>query len=198
MMSQTAPVNETHQSPGEISSGVRDNAFVSVYNDGDISEYLYITPAFASGFLPLEPQDDKQAHPIHIHQSKVRPAETFNTGTTPPPAATVEKKAPEQQNPPKPAMKNTPQQQANSMAKAVNRERRPSFIEVSTPTTHEHEQHKTHHIHRRHSSESHVPMSWWPENEETARHEWVERDGTSADEEEDVIEEEVWTDAFYE
>ena len=41
-------------------------------------------------------------------------------------------------------------------------------------------------------------MNWWPENEETAQHKWVERDGTSADEEEDFIEEEIWGGAFYE
>jgi len=37
-------------------------------------------------------------------------------------------------------------------------------------------------------------LSWWPESETIAQHEWVEQ----GEEEEDVIEEEVWSDAFYE
>lgn len=73
-------------------------------------------------------------------------------------------------------------------------ERRPSFIEVSTPSEHKEQQNGPH---RRHSSGSHVAMSWWPEDEMTAQHVWVEKDHTSADEEEDMLEDCLWTDAFY-
>jgi len=186
MMSQTTPVTKTHHQEEEVTFVGKGAAFVSVYNDGDISEYLYTTPAFASGFLPLEPEEGKQhATPVNIKPTR-RPTETFNTGTTPPSTAAAEKNATGLPTPVKSAMK-TPQ-----AAKVV--ERRPSFIEVTTPHVHhahEHEhEHKPHDEHRRHSSESHLPMGWWPQPEEKAKHEWEEED--EADEEEDVIEE-----AFY-
>ncbi|KEF59239.1 uncharacterized protein A1O9_04083 [Exophiala aquamarina CBS 119918] len=73
-------------------------------------------------------------------------------------------------------------------------ERRPSFIEYPTPSEHKgHSQGQ----HRRHSSENHPTMSWWPENEMIAQHVWVEKDQPSADEEEDMLEDCLWTDAFY-
>jgi len=183
-MSQTTPVTKTHHQEEEVTFVGKGAAFVSVYNDGDISEYLYTTPAFASGFLPLEPEEGKQhATPVNIKPTR-RPTETFNTGTTPPSTAAAEKTATDLPTSVKSAMK------TQKAAKVV--ERRPSFIEVTMPHvhhTHEHE-HKAHDEHRRHSSESHLPMGWWPQPEEKAKHEWEEED--EADEEEDVIEE-----AFY-
>lgn len=171
------------------SYGNKDNAYVSVYNDGDITELLFKESAFASGFLPLEPEDTK---PTPITIPKRRLAAHFNTGTTPPPrrfelqtAAKPEKAA---QTPLKSNMTAAPERK--TVSKEV--ERRPSFIEVSTPS-----EHKEHHGRRRHSSEGHVAMSWWPEDEQIAQHVWVEKDQTSADEEEDILEDCMWTDAFY-
>ncbi|EXJ81118.1 hypothetical protein A1O3_07406 [Capronia epimyces CBS 606.96] len=185
-MSQTAPPTETHKPGEERPAGMKDNAFVAFYNDYDLSELLYRNPVFESGFLPLDPEDEQQAH----SHAKVRPAETSNTGTTPPPAA-----AGKQAAQPKSAMKTAPQ----SSNKTRGVERRPSFIEVSMPKMHEHElAHHGPHARRRHSSESHVPMSWWPEDEMLAQIKWVERDCGSADEEEDLVEEEMWVDTFYE
>lgn len=189
-MSQTAqPAAHQHKEVESLTSGIKDNAFVSVYNDGDITELLYKESAFASGFLPLEPEDTK---PTPISIPKRRLAEHFNTGTTPPPRGFEPKKAtnPEKaaQTPIKSSMRAAPQ--PKTPTKEV--ERRPSFIEVSTPS-----EHKEHHGHRRHSSEGHVTMSWWPEDDMVAQHVWVEKDQTSADEEEDILEDCMWTDAFY-
>jgi len=188
MMSQAAPITETPRPEAEAAFMAKDAAFVSVYNDGDISEYLYTTPAFASGFLPLEPEDEKQhAHATAVNIKSTRhPTETFNTGTSP--TSTTEKQVTALPTPVKSAMKT----QTRPAAKAV--ERRPSFIEVTLPHAHhghEHEhEHKAHHEQRRHSSESHLPMNWWPEPEDKTKHEWEDED--VADEEEDVMEE-----AFY-
>ena len=149
-----------------MASEIKDRAFVSLYNDTDISEYLYKQPAFQNGFLPLEPE----------------PAQTKSNNTETTPATTKTTAA---ATPLKPALKSS----SSTPAKAV--ERRPSFIEVSIPHSHQHEN-KHQHRERRHSSETHLPMSWWPETENVAEHTWVEQDQVSADEEEDVIEE-----AFY-
>ncbi|EXJ90652.1 hypothetical protein A1O1_03756 [Capronia coronata CBS 617.96] len=192
MMSQTAPT-ATHPTSQQAPSSIKDNAFVAFYNDYDISELLYKQPAFESGFLPLEPEDDRQAH----SHARVRPSEqTSNTAsTTPPPAAGAvgDRSA---------ALKKTaPQQQQGAASKARAVERRPSFIEVSTPKLYdEHEAAQKNggrQMRRRHSSESHVPMSWWPEDETTAQLRWEERDCGSADEEEEIMEMEMWTDSFY-
>lgn len=172
-----------------MASGIKDNAFVSVYNDGDITELLFKESAFASGFLPLEPEDAK---PTPVTMPKRRLAAHFNTGTTPPTrgieqrnATKLEKAA---QTPIKSCLK------ADAVPKTPTKvvERRPSFIEVSTPSDH-----KEHHAHRRHSSETHMTMGWWPEDDMTAQHVWVEKDQPSADEEEDMLEDCLWTDAFY-
>lgn len=169
-----------------MSTVVRDAAFVSVYNEDDCTELLYTTPAFASGFLPLEDIEDlKPTRPITL-KSKRQPSETCNTGTTPP----VEKKTAM-----KAAMKVNQNTEAAAKA-AERRERRPSFIAV-TPVDAHHEHHKDGHRARRHSSESHLPMSWWPESETVASHEWVERNDVAADEEEDILEEEIWAETFY-
>lgn len=115
----------------------------------------------------------------------------MNTGTTPP-STIMEKKTVD----PTP-LKSSRNAGANSeeSQKPYDKERRPSFVEVSVPHAH-HEEHNPH-PHRRHSSETHLPMSWWPEDNAGAQHVWVERtecveEDISADEEEDAIEE-----AFY-
>jgi len=115
----------------------------------------------------------------------------MNTGTTPP-STIVEKKTVD----PTP-LKASVEADRSSEKKSYDKERRPSFVEVSVPHAN-HEEHAPHH-HRRHSSETHLPMSWWPEDETRATHVWVERpesgvedDMSDADEEEDAIEE-----AFY-
>jgi len=178
-------MTEAHHQEADSGTSVKDSVYVAVYNDGDISEYLYTKPAFATGFLALEPQDDKQAHPIHL-QSTVEPS---GTDTTPPTAVEGETTA---KTPVKPAMKNASTQVNNSTKVS---ERRPSFIEVTAPSMHAHDhEHKTH---RRHSSESHLPMSWWPDTETTAQHEWVEGDDASADGKVEIIQEEVWEATFY-
>lgn len=168
---------------------------MAFYNDYDLSELLYKKPVFETGFLRLEPEDDQQAH----SHAKARSSETTtatNAATTPPPTTTVEARKPSQL---KSAMKAAPQ----ATRKTKDVERRPSFIEVSTPKVHHHEPE-----HRRHSSESHVPMSWWPEDETMAQHKWVEGervcnssgadyDCGSADEEEEIFEEEMFAQTFY-
>jgi len=187
MMSQAAPIAETHPKEGDMASMSKGSAFVSVYNDGDISEYLYTTPAFASGFLPLEPEEEakttqsqppKHTRPITIKSAR-RPTETFNTGTTPTKATSETE----------PTAVPTPIELAETTQHKVV-ERRPSFIEVTMPHVHGHghdhdhkDAHHGHHEHRRHSSSSQRAMGWWPETEEKSQHDWVE-----ADEEEDVIE----------
>jgi len=189
MISETAPVAQA-QDKSETMSAIKDNAFVSFYNDCDVSEYLFKEPAFKHGFLPLEPEPEqpKQSQPIPF-KARMRPAEHINTGTTPPTTTVLEKKqmAP---TPLKTATKN--ESTSEKGEKVYERERRPSFVEVSVP--HLHEEHPHHH--RRHSSETHLPMSWWPDTETVAEHVWVEREecdeDLSADEEEDAIEE-----AFY-
>lgn len=172
-----------------------------MYNDGDYSDYLYTKPAFASGFLPLEPLEEptaKPSNPMAIHKSKIRPAETCNTGTTPPPTTSVKKDVV-----PKSTMMSESQAAVESPAAtraAERRERRPSFIQV-TPVDvhHEHQHEHAKQEKRRHSSASHLPMSWWPEDEGREQHQWVENGETLlADEEEEVLEEEIWEDAFYE
>ncbi|KIV84632.1 hypothetical protein PV11_00405 [Exophiala sideris] len=157
MISETAPA-QTHHQAQAMASEVKDRAYISLYNDTDISEYLYKQPAFQNGFLPLEPEQEQ------TKQSNTPPATKTTAAATPL----------------KSAMRSSP---SSPPAKIV--ERRPSFIEVSVPHQHQHRE-------RRHSSETHLPMSWWPETETVAQHVWVERDQVSADEEEDVIEE-----AFY-
>lgn len=176
-----------HKEVDSFTSNIKDNAFVSVYNDGDITDLLFKESAFASGFLPLEPEDSK---PTSMTIPQRRLAAHFNTGTTPPTqgfeqktAANTKKAAPTTT---KSCMK--PDTERKTPAKVV--ERRPSFIEVSVP-------HKEHHVHRRHSSETHSAMDWWPEDNVNAQHVWVEKEQTSADEEEDMLEDCLWTDAFY-
>jgi len=193
-LTPSSQINETHIKETNMPPRVKDNAFVSVYNDSDISEYLFTTPAFASGFLPLEPEDTTHPHQHIAFRAKVRPAATSNTGTTPPPLAMEKKTVISRLI--KSAIKATPA--PNTAAKVV--ERRPSFIEVTTPAAKKMNTSipSPPRSHRRHSSESHIAMKWWPENEETVQHKWVTGDGTSADEEEDFIEEEVWGEAFYE
>ncbi|KAI1618785.1 hypothetical protein EDD37DRAFT_623702 [Exophiala viscosa] len=167
MISETAPA-QTHHQAQTTASDIKDRAFVSLYNDTDISEYLYKQPAFQNGFLPLEPEPEqtKQSH------AATTPQQTTTKTTA---AAT----------PLKSAMKTSPQ---STPAKVV--ERRPSFIEVSVPHSHQHQhEHKHQHQERRHSSETHPPMNWWPETENVAQHTWVERNQVSSDEKEDVIEE---------
>lgn len=188
--------NQTH-----VSTAFKDNSFVSVYNEADFSDYLYTAPAFEAGFLPLEPTDEqKPAQPIVI-KSHIRPAETSNTGTTPPPRAVLGRAQTETATLVKPATK-TAQPESAASKPTERQERRPSFLGV-TPVDvhhehHEHHEHKdedkAHHEHRRHSSESHQPMSWWPEDEQKARHVWVEEEDLSADEEEDFCEDEAWID----
>ncbi|EXJ58723.1 hypothetical protein A1O7_06152 [Cladophialophora yegresii CBS 114405] len=180
---------------------VKDHAFVSDYNETDYSDFLYLAPPLTAEFLPLAPKAaaDRAAAPS-VKNVKTRPAETFNTGTTPPPVAPAEglkfqKEYFSATYPPSGARSPIPE--ASEEAK---RERRPSFVEV-TPVKvhHEHEAHKdAHRREKRHSHSSHSSesMNWWPENESLAQHEWVDRDEGA--EEEDVIEEEVWSDAFYE
>lgn len=153
MMSQAAPVpdpvqanthvpltrvlqiTETRPKEGDMGSISRGAAFVSVYNDGDISEYLFTKPAFASGFLPLEPeveakttqpQPPTHTRPITIKSTR-RPTETFNTGTTPTEPAPV---AEPTELPAHVKHVETPHRKVE--------ERRPSFIEVTTPNVHGH------------------------------------------------------------
>lgn len=40
-------------------------------------------------------------------------------------------------------------------------------------------------------------MDWWPESETAAQHVWVEKNQTSADEEEDVFEDAMWSETCY-
>jgi len=220
MMSQTAPAIETHPEADQVGTE-KDEAFVSFYNEADLSQYLYTTPAFASGFLPLEPLDEKPTtsttttiQPVAIKPTR-RPTETFNTGTTPPQVhasvAGTNSTAKVMPTPLKSSIKaasnsaSSPDHTAATQAPTAKVvERRPSFVEVTFPQVHGHGHGHEHHGHqsRRHSSESHLPLSWWPEPEEKAQHEWVEADQEkpdedkpdqdSADEEEDAIEE-----AFY-
>ncbi|RVX74442.1 hypothetical protein B0A52_01568 [Exophiala mesophila] len=190
MMSQTAPVVETR--PRSASTDVKDNAFVAVYNDGDLTDLLFKEPAFATGFL-VETEEPHKADGVAI--SRRKPAAHFNTGTTPPPPAV---KATVATQPAK-----APMQEATKSSPPPERyERRPSFIEVTLPAEHKENHHpttKSHphpHQHRRESSEEHV-MDWWPENDSTAQHVWVEKNQTSADEEEDIFEDAVWSETFY-
>ncbi|KAG9781084.1 hypothetical protein KCU88_g3531, partial [Aureobasidium melanogenum] len=199
MISQTAPAEHT---TGRENPSPKDYAGVAFYSDYDLTELLYKTPVLDSGFLPLEPEDDAQAH-SHTHtttttttsKAQVPPSKPSKSdGTTTPPPATAAAAAKT-----KSAMKPTSPSSNNKRSS----ERRPSFIAVSTPTVHHHEHGQAsahnvgHHGRRRHSSHSHVPMSWWPESDLIAQHHWVERDCGSADEEEEILEEEMWADCFY-
>ncbi|KAK6383507.1 hypothetical protein LTS17_002799 [Exophiala oligosperma] len=198
MISETAPAVRTHQHGNEGISGVKDNAFISFYNDCDVSELLFKEPAFNHGYLPLEPESQQQStgqsRPIPFKATR-RPTDHMNTGTTPPTTITEKKTNVVDPSPLKSSTKAGAEQ---SQKKSYEKERRPSFVEVSVPHVHHEEQHHPHHLHRRHSSETHLPMSWWPEDETCAQHLWVEHtecaegDDVSADEEEDAIEE-----AFY-
>ncbi|KIW32073.1 uncharacterized protein PV07_03647 [Cladophialophora immunda] len=198
MMSHTAPTSTTeHQAKTSASVEVNNTGYVPNYNDTDYSDFLYLAPPLSTEFLPLEPAADKAARPM-IKKSKVRPSETFNTGTTPPPTTPMEKPYAKATFPATMSRSSTSD---DDMAKAAERrERRPSFVEV-TPVKvhHEHEKHQDahghhhHDAHRRRSSHESEPMGWWPEDDTKAQHEWVEQN-----EEEDVIEEDVWSDAFYE
>ena len=185
-LTPSSQINETHIKETNMPSRVKYNAFVSVYNDDDINEYLFTTPAFASGFLPLEPEDTTHPHQHIAFPAKVRPAATSNTGTTPPPLA-MEKKTMISRlinQPLKPFPLQTPPQNS------LNGDR--VFIEVTTPAARKMNTSipSPPRSHRRHSSESHIPIKWWPENEETVQHKRGTGDRTSADEEEDFIKEE--------
>lgn len=187
---QIAPTHPREEATESSSSYVKDNAYISVYNDGDITDLLFKEPAFASGYLVLEGETPKPAAAIEV--PKRRPAAHFNTGTTPPPKSVEEAHVSEPTTPfLKSAMKPAaPTEVVEHTTKAV---------EVSPPTEHkeEHHHHKHHaHTHSQESEEEHV-MDWWPENEATAQHVWVEKDQVSADEEEDVFEEEIWSETFY-
>jgi len=187
MMSQTAPAVETHDASESMSGNNKDNAFVSFYNDCDISDYLYTKPAFEAGFLPLEPLDAEEAKIAHsgpVPAATRRPTETFNTGTTPPANSTTTTAMKQNSvSSTTPLRSNMKSGSTNSKATKVV-ERRPSFIEVTVPDVH----HAHHNTHRRHSSEAHLPMSWWPAIEDKSQHQWVE----AADEEEDMIEDEMF------
>ncbi|EXJ68143.1 uncharacterized protein A1O5_08758 [Cladophialophora psammophila CBS 110553] len=196
-MSHTASSTVTeHRETAPVPAEVNNTAYVPNYNETDYSDFLYLAPSLSSEFLPLEPTDNKAARTM-VKKSKVRPAETFNTGTTPPPATPADEKSYAKATFP---LSGGQSPAADEMAKAAERrERRPSFVEV-TPVKvhHEHDKHHKdahghHHPQRRRSSHESGPMSWWPENETLAQHEWVEQN-----EEEDVIEDDVWSDAFYE
>lgn len=188
-----AQVVETR--PRSASTDIKDNAFVAVYNDGDLSDLLFKEPAFAAGFL-VETEEPK---PAAVPISRRIPAAHFNTGTTPPPHAVRDTPTPE------PAK--APVQEAKSSPPAERYERRPSFIEVTLPTEHKERedhhptshQHPHHHPHphRRESSEEEHVMDWWPESETAAQHVWVEKNQTSADEEEDVFEDAMWSETCY-
>jgi hypothetical protein len=185
------------QENASLPEEVKDRAFVSDYNETDYSDFLYLAPPLMAEFLPLSPTATDQAAAQGAKKAKVRPAETFNTGTTPPPVTPAEgfKKEYFQATYP-PSRARTPLS-SEAQAAAERRERRPSFVEV-TPVKvhHEHDKHGAAHREKRHSDSSHEsePMNWWPESEAIAQHEWVDEGA----EEEDVIEEEVWSDAFYE
>ncbi|KAH0844835.1 hypothetical protein FOPE_09913 [Fonsecaea pedrosoi] len=195
MMSHTAsnlPTEQTEKAPTSANVGTT-TGYVPNYNEADYSDFLYLAPSLSTEFLPLEPVTDKAARPM-VKKAKVRPSETFNTGTTPPPSTpALEKPYAKATFPPVMDQSAT---SAEAMTKAAERcERRPSFVEVSpVKVHHEHEKHPHHpDVHRRRSSQESEPMSWWPENETIAQHEWVEQN-----EEEDVIEEDIWADEFYE
>ncbi|OAL21270.1 hypothetical protein AYO22_08233 [Fonsecaea multimorphosa] len=167
--------------------------YVPIDNETDYSDFLYLAPPLSTEFLPLQPTTtDKAAVRPMVKKSKVRPSETFNTGTTPPPTTPAKEKPYAEATFP-------PVLPADEMAAkaAERRERRPSFVEVTpVKVQHEHEKHNDahgHHAQRRRSSHESGPMGWWPEDDAKAQHEWVEQN-----EEEDVIEEDVWSDAFYE
>ncbi|KIW67289.1 hypothetical protein PV04_06554 [Phialophora macrospora] len=197
----TQPVPATmpqRQEKTPLADEVKDRAFVSDYNESDYSDFLFLAPPLTAEFLPLAPKATDQADALGVKKAKIRPAETFNTGTTPPPVTPAEgfKKEYFQATFP-PSGSRTPIPTEEQVA-ADRRERRPSFVEV-TPVKvhHEHDKHgAAMHREKRHSHSSHSsePMNWWPETESIAQHEWVDEGA----EEEDVIEEEVWSDAFYE
>ncbi|OCT51716.1 hypothetical protein CLCR_09080 [Cladophialophora carrionii] len=203
MLSQPVPVTTPHQQEKTAAAEeVKDRAYVSDYNETDYSDFLYLAPPLTAEFLPLAPNtaDQAAALGVGVKKAKVRPAETFNTGTTPPPSTPAdgcEKEYFSATYPPSGARTPKPEA-AQAVAAAERRERRPSFVQV-TPVKvhHDHDTHKDAHRQKRHShssSHSSEPMNWWPEDESVAQHEWVD-EGL---EEEDVIEEEVWSDAFYE
>jgi len=194
MISQTTSIIPQHHEKSTVPDEVKDHAFVSNYNESDYSDFLYLAPP---EFLPLEQTPTDKVAALNIKKAKIRPAETVNTGTTPPPvtpATGVEKEYIRATFPPSRQRTPLPEE---AQASAERQERRPSFVEV-TPVKvhHEHDKNQDAHKERRHSHSSHdsEPLSWWPENETIAQHEWVDE----GDEEEDVIEEEIWSDAFYE
>jgi len=203
MLSQTVSTTIPHnQEKLSVPAEVSNDAYVPNYNESDYSDFLYLAPPLSSQFLPLEPNPSDKAAALSTKKAKTRPAETINTGTTPPPVTPADGESFEEKEyfestfPSVGKKTSTPEEVSTSTA-ADRRERRPSFIEV-TPVKvhHEHEKHQDAHTEKRHSHSSHdpKPMDWWPEPEKVAQHEWVEE----GEEEEDIIEEDVWSDAFYE
>jgi len=194
MISQTTSTITQHQEKKQVPDEVKDHAFVSEYNESDYSDFLFLAPP---EFLPLEQASPGKVAALNIKKAKIRPAETLNTGTTPPPvtpAGGVEKDYFRATFPPSRQRTPLPEE---AQAAAERQERRPSFVEVTpVKVSHEHDKSKDAHREKRHSHSSHEsePLSWWPEPESSAQHEWTEEGA----EEEDVIEEEVWSDAFYE
>lgn len=190
---------------------VENNAYVADYNETDYSDFLFLAPPLSAEFLPLEPKSTDTAAALGVKKATMRPAETRNTGTTPPPVTPAvlgtgyEEEEYFKATFPAVSEKNVSQTHVSVAPTLAERQeqRRPSFVEV-TPVKVHHEPHdktaaaakeaqkQKRHSHSSHSSE---PMNWWPENEATAQHVWVEEGG---DEEGDVVEEEVWSDAFYE
>jgi hypothetical protein len=186
-----------HQANLPIPEEVKDRAYVSTYNENDYSDFLYLAPPLTAGFLPLEAKVTETAAALSTKKASIRPTETRNTGTTPPPVSPAqgfEKEYFQATFPPSGQRTPIPEE---GQAAAERRERRPSFVEVTPVKVHHgHDTQKDAHKQKRHSHSSHSsePMNWWPDNEASAQHEWVERGA----EEGDVIEEEVWSDAFYE
>ncbi|KAJ9607814.1 hypothetical protein H2200_007893 [Cladophialophora chaetospira] len=195
MISQTTSTITQHQEKEQAPDEVNDHAFVSEYNESDYSDFLYLAPP---EFLPIEQASTGKVATLDIRKANIRPTEPANTGTTPTPvtpAGGVEKEYFKATFPP--SRQRTPLPEEVQTA-AERQERRPSFVEVTpVKVSHENDKNKDTHREKRHSHSSHEsePLSWWPEPESTAQHEWIEQ---GADEEEDVIEEEVWSDAFYE
>jgi len=189
-----------HQEKLSVPAEVSNDAYVPNYNESDYSDFLFLAPPLSAEFLPLEPKPSDKAAALSIKKAKTRPAETLNTGTTPPPVTPANGESFEETEYfestfPSSGKKTSTSEEVSTAAE--RRERIPSFVEV-TPVKvhHEHVKHEGAHREKRHSHSSHdpKPMNWWPEPEKVAQHEWVEE----GEEEEDVIEEDVWSDAFYE
>lgn len=190
---------------------VENDAYVPNYNDTDYSDFLFLAPPMSAEFLPLESQSTDKAAALGVKKATMRPAETRNTGTTPPPVTPADLETGYEEEEyfratfPAVSEKKVSQTHAGGVPTLAERQaqRRPSFVEV-TPVKVHHDPHdktaaaaKEAQKHKRHSHSSHSsePMNWWPENETTAQHVWT---GEGGDEEGDVVEEEVWSDAFYE